>query len=352
MDIERFQSLENRIEEKSFARAHAGKSKLWYCGGLFFQFVNIGICFLGLYWFLSGIFPDFSGKNALFGLLSILLLLLWEFLKRSTVLELATKLLKNKLALKSSYLPLLCLAIFLIGGSGYMAVRGAKEIADTSHTLETNADTRLTSVSDSIEAQFSRRIEALEKQGQQYVALAAEKGRPMNRREAEQVDAWAEQAKGLRQERDAKLQALAARTQQTLVRDKGHVASNSLTFLIMTLGIEATILFCIFYGARYDYESYREATTDPTFQQLRTNLQLLDLIYQNGKITQGADCFSSLRVAELARLKPTSVISTADIQGFFAVTTAVGITKTSGGKRRLLVDYNRALELLKENYAA
>ena len=57
MDIQRFEELENRIEEKSYIKAYGGKAKLWFLAGVFFQLLNIGICFLGLYLFLGRLFP-------------------------------------------------------------------------------------------------------------------------------------------------------------------------------------------------------------------------------------------------------------------------------------------------------
>lgn len=349
MDLERFEKLENRIEVKSYTRANSGKATLWYWAGIFFQFLNIGICFLGLYWFLSRIFPDFTGKNIVFGLISVSLLVFWEFLKRSTVLELATNLLKARFKLRSHLLPGILLGLFLVGGSGYMAIRGAKEISDTSHQLATKVDSNLTMVSDSVEAGYNKRIQSLETQSQSYVALAADKGRPMSLREAAQVQEWTRQGQGIRKERDAKILGLQERAKQSLTRDQGQVQTNSLTFLIMTLGIETIILFCIFYGAKFDFTSYYELFGDAFYQRFRAHVALLDIVYQSGKFKEGDDCMAQTRVTELAKLKRGIRITPQDLASFFIVTTALNITKTSGGKRRFLMNYAKAQDTLNES---
>ncbi len=314
MNIERFEELENRIEEKSYTKAYAGKAKLWYLAGLFFQALNIGICFLGLYWFLGKLFPVFPGDRVVFGIISVTLLVFWEFLKRSTVQEVTTNRLREH-QFASKHFGGLLLAVFLVGGSGYLAIRGASEIADTSTLVEAVADTNLTAVRDSVEAQYDKRVLALEAQSQAYAALAAEKGRPMNRREAQQVQQWTQQGQELRKERDTKLTDLQKRTEATVTRQKRDIHGNSLAFLLMTLGIESIILFCVIYGAKFDYSSFEELSGDDRFRQFRLHIFLLNLVYQNGRQKEGSDCMPMTRLEELVKIKRGNSISAADIIG-------------------------------------
>jgi len=351
MDIQRFEELENRIEEKSYTKAYAGKAKLWFLAGVFFQFLNIGICFLGLYLFLSRLFPAFTGNTYIFGLISLLLLVFWEFLKRSTVLEVVTKLLKTKMSIGSTHFGGLLLGTFLILGSGYMAVRGANEIADTSTQVETLADTQLTVVRDSVDANYEKRIQVLEQQSQGYVGLAAEKGRPMNRRETGQVQAWGQQATALKNERTVKLADLEKRTLATVSRQKNDIHGNSVAFLLMTLGIESIILFCIAYGAKFDYSSFKEASNDERFHQHRLHLFLLKTVYQDGRLKEGSDCMATARLEEIVKIKRGNTVAATDIKAFYTLMNTYEVAKTRGSKRQFLKDYPKALETFQENHA-
>lgn len=351
MDIQRFEELENRIEEKSYIKAYSGKAKLWFLAGVFFQLLNIGICFLGLYLFLGRLFPQFAGSGFVFGVISTLLLIFWEFLKRSTVLEVVTKLLKSKLSVGTSHLGGLILGAFLVLGSGYMAIRGANEIADTSSLVDIQADTQLTIIRDSVDANFEHRIQGLEQQSQGYVALAAEKGRPMNRREAGQVQAWGQQAESLKKERTAKLSDLDKRTQATVNRQKNDIHGNILAFLMMTLGIESIILFCIGYGAKFDYSSFQEASDDERFHQHRLHLFLLKTVYQDGRLKEGSDCMATARLEEIVRIKRGNTVATTDIKAFYTLMNTYEVAKTRGSKRQFLKDYTKAQGIFQENYA-
>lgn len=351
MDIQRFEELENRIEEKSFIKANSGKAKLWLLAGIFFQTLNIGICFLGLYWFLSRLFPVFPGNSFVFGVVSLILLIFWEFLKRSTVLEVATKLLKTSFSVSRNQLASIFLAVFLISGSGYMAIRGANEIADTSQQVETTANTQLAVTQDSVGNQYDKRIAALELLSQNYVALAAEKGRPMNRRETAQVETWDAQAKELKQERDEKLSALEQRFKTTVDHQKEGIQGNSLAFLMMTLGIESIILFCIAYGAKFDFSSYQEASNDIRFHQHRLHLFLLKTVYQDGRQKEGADCMATTRLEEIVKIKRGGSVGTSEIKAFYTLMNTYEVTKTRGSKRMFLKDYPKAIEAFQENYS-
>lgn len=351
MDIQRFEELENRIEEKSYTKAYAGKAKLWFLAGAFFQILNIGICFLGLFWFLTSLFPVFKFSPFVFGFISLTLLVFWEFLKRTTVEEVATKLLKTKLSVKGNQIGGLLLALFLVTGSGYMAIRGAGEISDTSTQVETQADNSLAIVRDSVEAQYDKRILVLEQQSQAYVSLAAEKGRPMNRREATQVQEWGNQSLELRKERDAKLLGLEKRVESTVSRQKESIQDNTLAFLLMTLGIESIILFCIAYGANFDFSSFQEASNDTRFHQHRLHLYLLKTVYQDGRLKEGADCMPTTRLEEIVKIKKGSAVGQTEIKAFYTLMNTYEITKTRGSKRLFLKDYLKAQEAFQENYS-
>lgn len=350
MDIKRFEELENKIEERSYSKAYNGKAKLWFFAGIFFQVVNIGVCFLGLYWFLGKLFPVFPGNNFLFALISIMLLCFWESLKRSTVMELAINLLKTNFTFKNHHFGGIVLSVFLISGSGYMAIRGATEITDTTSNIEITANNNLTIVRDSVDSQYEQRILQLEKQSNTYVTLSTEKGRPMTIREAAQTQQWTDQANQLKKEREAKLIDLEKRVQVSVVRQKKDVYSNTLTFLLITLGIESIILLCIIYGAKFDYNSFHEINGDELFNQHRLHIFLLRTIYQDGRQKEGSECMATNRLEELVRIKRGSTIASTDIRSFYVLMTVYEIIKTRGGKRQFTKSYEKALDLFQKNY--
>lgn len=350
MDTKRFDDLANRIEEKSYTKAYASKAKLWYYAGLFFQALNIAICFLGLHVFLGRVFPTFFGKTIVLAIVAGVLLIFWEALKRLTFIELITKFLKAKFKFHGNQVAGLLLAGFLIAGSGYLAIRGANEISDTTTEVVLKADNSLGAARDSTEKRYERRILILENQSTSYVALAAEKGRPMNRREAEQVQIWAGQIKDLKKERADKLNDLESRLTTSVGKQKEAIHSTSVVFLLMTLGIESIILFCIAYGASFDFSSYQEMSNDERFHQHRLHLFLLKLIFQDGRMKEGMECMPTTRLEEIVKIKRGSTVGATEIKAFYTLMTTYDIIKTRGNKRMFLKDYPKALETFEENY--
>jgi len=366
MEVKKYSELRERIKSKNFE----GKNKSVNNTLFFLSFLgNIGSIFFAYFLvnpaFYKAISANLtSGESAIYfaGFLTVLVLGIFEVIKRKILGNLSFDLVKNNYNITKNFLGWLLFGAGLIGASFYFSLNGAKNFASTSKTKNIAVEEIINTERDSLNEVYGgyRQTymddnESLRENNSELRDLIADT--PLNYRTTRKgyqdiVDANMDAI----ETNEAKLNKLDDKLNNELVQLesnlKKEIANNNdedigniHLFLLISTSIEFIIILGVYFRQYYDYNVYQinQGDMEDIIIKRERYQKLLKFIYKEGTVASGQAIMGVSKLKELVREKSQIQSANKFVEEFLSETKYMGIFKTKGNRTYTAVTYEEAL---------
>jgi hypothetical protein len=345
MKLDKFYKLKNELETFSFENNFSSLSKTLY----YFSFLGNIFLILFSYFFIKDVTDSipslFSGQGLFFSIFIVLFMTGYELFKRFAFEQLTSTVLRVRKASINVMVGALTCTI-LVAGSFYLSLNGAHRLIDTSETIETTLETKVTSAADSITAVYQKRIDIKE---QQIKAINdnSETG-VLTKRQQNTIAKLEADVKQLEADRDTRISKVENKTGDKLTKKEEEIKQNDFAFTAMVFFLELIILIGVAFAAYYKWTSYDEMKnllSTPKFKQLETNIRLLKLFYQNGRKKEQDPILAITKLTALAKANKIG-ITLGEIKTFITLCQELEIVTGTRRKKVYNMPYEKAKQLI------
>lgn len=385
MDFEKYKKLENRIERQSFEKSYKNIN-IW---GLIFSLLGNTVSIFFAYFLLFSLIKDSmpSVENTIWiSITTIVFLFIFEMLKRYVFNKFSIEHIRSKFKfLTKEVLILTAFSLFIIAGSFYLSLNGAKKFTDQLDIIVEEGDKDFLYFQDSLNSSYeikindyndknlmlvndnnlltnqnikineeAENINSFQTKRAKYKLIEQNNERINNNQD--KIDNNDERILSLEDERDLKI----SDKKNSIIIDNQNLLekgdNNSIKFLILSTFIELIILIGIYFNCFYDYKSLKEhkekIKADPNYSKWINYKNLLQLIYNNGvnSVRVGDYVVSNNKIIDIAKINNYLKMDKNVISDGFKVLNHLGIITTRGSKRIIEVDYEIAKEVLKDYF--
>jgi len=357
MKIEKIKNLEDKILEKSYTRSNKNTRLIWNSQSISFQVINILISFFGVYYLLNSfIEQNFPLKSVFFGFISILILSFWEVIKRMVSINLFFDILKKK---PFNILNII-LVLFLVVGSGFIAIKSITEITENTDVNKNNLVSTYEKNQYLLDSTHKSNVDTLTKQlnilikKQNGYLYSSDTIRVLTKKETQlinqlnkDIDLTKQSLSKLNSEHTDKKNTLKTEylTQLSKISEKKN--SNIFILLFITLFIETMIMVGIYNVVSFDFKAFNEIYNSDSYNKYNRYLNLLKVIYQNGLLKENDVLLPETKILDYAKLNDKN-IKQIDIKDFIKFLGINNIIKLNKNNRVILKSYTEAIELIKK----
>lgn len=369
MELSKFDKLKEKIESKDFENKNKSlKDGLYYVSFL----GNIGSIFFAYFLLNPAIYKAFSAylnnmniAAILAGLLTVIILIIFEFVKRQILSNLSFDLIKGKFKFHSSLIGWSIASIILITASFYFSLNGAMDFASTKNQqvdiISSNYDVEI----DSIRLVYFSKIKEYEDDNKIIQELTNDYRRKYTelpdtyvtgRRELQaSIDANSMQIERnnnrinlLQKERDDIIQEyknqMEIKINQVAEEDQGNI----IIFLIISTSIELIIILGVYFKELFEIKVYRDNHMKlSAIVEKRDRYRILvKYIYKNGKADTGERVLGKDRLIELIKQKSKITNPKTLVDDFMNDMMFMNVFIMRGTRRYTNVSYNKAMELI------
>lgn len=372
MDLKKYDKLRKKINTKDFEGNN--KSLDWWL--YYFSFVgNLSSIFFA--YFL--LYPSLHNAVTLhvtsggFGeaishILTIVLLSMFEIVKRYFIRNFSNDYLSNRKKLDSHGIGWLVASILIIVTSFYISISGSKNFGTTSVQKNVTADYGFNQKNDSIVSAFEAKIKIYIDDNAAIRNANIELGNKLREVPVEYISVM----KNYQQIIDKNLNSIANNDAKisklddelkneikelrsslnTIKSDNSDEDSkNILLFIVIVIFNEVIIIGGICFREYYEHKLYElnYQKYEKFYQKRDRYRSLLKYVFGDGKLTVGDKVISGLELKELVREKSTIVNSNKLVDEFLRDMDTLGIFTTNGKRRMIAMQYHEALSVV-ENY--
>lgn len=366
MEIKKYSELRNKIKSKNFE----GKNKSVDTTLFLLSFLgNIGSIFFAYFLlnpaFYKAISANLSmGDGAIYaaGFLTILVLSIFEIIKRKILGNLSFDLVKNNYSITKNFIGWLLFGAALISASFYFSLNGAKNFATTSITKNTIIEKNIDSEKDSLNNLYTEYKQtyledntSLRENNRELRSQIAKT--PLNYRTVRNeyqdiVDANVETIKSnedkineLDNELNSKIQKLEQDLDKEIAKNSDEDVGNILLFLVISTSIEVIIILGVYFRQYYNYHVYQinQGDMEDIVIKRERYLKLLKFIYKEGTVSTGQPIIGVSKLKDLLREKSQIQSPNKFVDEFLNETKYMGIFKTNGNRTYTAVTYEEAL---------
>lgn len=334
MNIEKIKQLESELENKSFYKSNINKYILWKYSSYLFQLLNIILCFFGLYLFLDKTIETFPLKKEVLSIISGLVLVFWEYIKRIQIRDLTIIFIKNEYGFKPNNIINLTLGLFLIICSSLIAINGGNELSNKNDNINIISNNNLKSYTDSINSKYNSEISKLQSRIDYVYQNNVDKNnikRPLTKSQEKYVTDIDNKINYLKKEN--KLYLIDYKLDLSTEKRENINKNNKVVFIfiITSLLFEVIILISILYCAFFDYKSYFEIKNTEEYRKNEIFNKYLSIIFDDGKNNIGDKLDAELQIKEFIKIKYKN---TEYFKDFFVTLISLKIIETRSDKRR------------------
>lgn len=352
MNLDQFKTLSKKFENKNFEKDNSLIDKTLFYSSWFGNLLSIIFAFFFINSLVGQAAVHFAGQNVILPVFIIAFLTMFELLKRYIFGNLVTNILINPINAK--VIASIAFALILIFSSFYLSMSGAQHYVNKSEVIESNTDSIITNQTKAIDSLTTIEITKVEAKIQYVYNAAQERKRTaLTRDEVKDVKQWEEDIKHLKTEKETKIKAISKDVVEDKKKQTEKSESSQFAFLILSGFIELIILIGVGFRQYYSYACYLQMKEriqgDPIYKKLDLYKQMLQTIYNNGRVSVNSELPSMNRLAELINAKSKIKINSATIKEFLSIAQHLEIIYTSGKKKCIQVPYDKALEKI-NNY--
>lgn len=344
------EKLSNEIEQKSYSKANHSSNNTWFYISVVFQILNIIICFFGIYLFLNKIISDFIFKEYVIGILSFIVLSLWEKTKRDIIRKVNLNFLRASKIITNKQLGNISLMLFLIICNTLIAIQGGIELSDKKDVIEITTDSLITNKVELINNNYNQEINKIQSRIDYVYHNAVDKkrrSRSLSEEEKAEISLWQNEVIKLKEEQNNKIKNI---ENKELNKSKNKTDNNNNTVLIFIIGsliFETFIFIGISFCALYDYKSYYEITDSENYKKKTEFELLLELFFKNGNLKENQYCPSEKSFKDIVKIK-NSNITDKTIKEFIAILIHLQIIISKTNRRVFNKSYLDAQNVVSE----
>ena len=367
MKLDKYSKLRNKIKNKDFERKNSSIDK-WL--NIFSYIGNIGSIFFAFFLiypaFLKAITANLiSGNIAIYlgGFITILLLAIFELLKRKVLSNLSFDIIKNKFKINISLISSLIGSLCLIGASFYFSLNGAIKFANTSDEKNLIIEMNIQDKIDSLTIIYENKkqpfiidnadLRKSNKELRNKISNTPLNYRTVRKELQNLIDANMNNIKindkkilAINSEFEIEKNKLEENKEVNKKNNKSEDFDNILLFLMISTSIEFIIILGVYFREFFEYNVYllNESKLEGLYKKRNRYLTLLKFIYKKGSINQDEKIIAVSKLKQLIKEKGNIESSNRIIDEFFNDMTYLNIFKTSGKRRYAIVNYEEAIK--------
>ena len=332
MKLDKYFKLKNDLETFNFEKNFNPLSKTLY----YFSFLGNIFLILFSYFFIKDVTNSiptlFPGQSIFFSIFIILFMTGYELFKRFAFEQLTSTILRLRKFTTNVGVGLL-VTLSLVVGSFYLGLNGAHRLIDNSETISNTTDSTLSIKVDSIAKYYDGEISFYRNQPTRTRADRQYRDSIVN---------------VLQVNKDTKIKEIESKTEGKSAAKVEELKQNDLAFVIMVFFLELIILIGVAFNAYYIWSSYDEMKNlllTPKYKQLKLNLRLLKLYFQNGRKKEQDLAISKSKLISLVNSSKINA-NQKEVNDFIALCSELEITTGNRRKKVYNMSYEKAKTLL------
>jgi len=370
MEFNKYVELRKKIKEKSFEGKNKNLSKWLYRSSYVGNVLSIAFAFFLVFPALNNTISAhiISGAIGTYSsvLLSILLLAIFEYIKRILIHNLSFDLVKYKWKIKPAIVGWVIFSMVIIGGSFYLSLSGAKNFASTSSNINITIEHNNKQIIDSLtllsnnekntyivnlnglrESNKALREKLLNtddkssKLRKEYQGIIDKNLIEINQNETKIND--------INNTYNARIIELNKGIDISKNENKSNDTNNIILFILLSSFIELLIIIGIYFKEYYELMLYglNEGKMEKQYVKKERYTILLKYLYKEGKAQIGEKVIAVVPFKELIKSKAQNIPSKF-VDEFFMDMDNHGIFTKEGKRRFIGLSYDKALEILNE----
>lgn len=371
MTLNEFNELENKVGKDEFNREYKNINTVMFLLSIFGHIASIFLA----YFLVSTIISTAIENYYVTMIVTIILLIGLESLKREIFDKFSMMYLKTKDMFSKRILPLLISSFIVISLSFYATVSGSKEFSSKEKEIVEKYDDKLESYKTKVDSIYKSDIDKLkvqiednkkrivEKDDEQTRIESGEKISSSNRR---RVNDLKEEKKLLSTEIDniyVKIDEFDQKKKKDILeyekeldgkksKDTNNNSRNTLFFILLSTIIELLIIVGVYFNKYFIFRSYNEEKErlykSPNYQNFKLYSSILDIIYTNDTMINDK-LPSSKSIIEMCKIN-NLIILKKDVDNMFKLLNNLGVIRSSGSVKYFNREKDMSIDQLKKYF--
>lgn len=344
MKLEKFNQLKTTFEESNFEQSYKFTNYTLYYSSIVGNIFVILFAYFFVSSFLIDIPKHFPGQDIILPIFVILFLMMFELAKRF----LFANVINGFLTKSINFLVIISLIVVLslTTVSFYLSMSGAKKYVSQDNAITLVSDSIIKLSQDSIIKVYNTKISDEKKQLDYYYFTK-------RKIDKEQVNNIRGRIVFLEKEQAAKIKEVKEETNSKFVNKQEESKKGQLVFLIISGFVEVIILLGVGFSKYYTYTSFLETKdkleTNPNFTKLNSYLDILKIIYNNGKVKVNTQLPAFNQLKEIVNSGKVKKYNDNFLKEFITTLLYLEVLETNGKYRYIKVNYVKALEKVKNH---
>lgn len=371
MTLNEFNELENKVGKDEFNREYKNINTVMFLLSIFGHIASIFLA----YFLVSTIISTAIENYYVTMIVTIILLIGLESLKREIFDKFSMMYLKTKDMFSKRILPLLISSFIVISLSFYATVSGSKEFSSKEKEIVEKYDDKLESYKTKVDSVYKSDIDKLkvqiednkkrivEKDDEQTRIESGEKINSSNRR---RINDLKEEKKVLSTEIDniyVKIDEYEKKKKNDILeyekeldvkksKDTNNNSRNTLFFILLSTIIELLIIVGVYFNKYFIFRSYNEEKErlykSPNYQNFKLYSSILDIIYTNDTMINDK-LPSSKSIIEMCKIN-NLIILKKDVDNMFKLLNNLGVIRSSGSVKYFNREKDMSIDQLKKYF--
>ncbi len=371
MTLNEFNELENKVGKDEFNREYKNINTVMFLLSIFGHIASIFLA----YFLVSTIISTAIENYYVTMIVTIILLIGLESLKREIFDKFSMMYLKTKDMFSKRILPLLISSFIVISLSFYATVSGSKEFSSKEKEIVEKYDDKLESYKTKVDSIYKSDIDKLkvqiednkkrivEKDDEQTRIESGEKINSSNRR---RVNDLKDEKKVLSTEIDniyIKIDEFEQKKKKDILeyekeldgkksKDTNNNSRNTLFFILLSTIIELLIIVGVYFNKYFIFRSYNEEKErlykSPNYQNFKLYSSILDIIYTNDTMINDK-LPSSKSIIEMCKIN-NLIILKKDVDNMFKLLNNLGVIRSSGSVKYFNREKDMSIDQLKKYF--
>jgi len=367
MDFETYNKLRKKIKEKDFEGKNRSLDKWLYI----FSFIgNIGSIFFAYFLVYPAFYDAISvhlTNNVTLGFYisifsTIIVLIIFEFIKRILLHNLSFDLIKYKWNIKTSIITWLIFSLAIIGTSFYFSLNGARHFASTANKTETVIEKSSNNIIDSLKLEYDKKqnvyfdnIKLLREtnsvlrekllETNQYQIKTRSEYQSNIDKNLNEINQNEKSINDLKIELNNIISNI--NTKNDIIKEKANKkdTSNIFLFILISTTIEFLIIIGIYFREFYNYTLFfiNESKMENLYLKRERYLTLLKYIYKDGNAKMGEKIMPVASLKELIKTKTSIPNAFKFVDEFIIDMDNINMFQIEGKRRFINITYENAV---------
>ena len=352
MKLEEYHKLQEEFENGTFEKDNKKIYQYLFWGSFLPNIVLVILGFAFLFDKIKAIPEIFNGQFYILCVILFAILCFYELAKREILYNTTKSAVQSKGITFKLFLSII-FALLMVVGSFYLSLNGAQEIVDKREHTQIHIDTTLAIQTSKIDSTYDLQINSIQSKIDYVFSQAKDNDRPLKKAEREDITRWESSIKELSSQKNKAIINSESKLKEFQKKEDIKSNDNQSTFLIISIALELLILFGVGFKPFYQYRSFKDKkkilSRDPNYDKYMLFLNLLNILYQNGKKIKSSELSSIDKFKSLVKSKQI-YMTEKEILEFLQLLGSLKVTIIRGKSRTALMDLEDAKITLTEHF--